>query len=123
MYLFLDDTRDPIDAYSETGDKIYRDSNWDVVKSFKEFCIYIERNFFDKKEFPKLVSFDHNLAPEHYQTSFGNIPYDKYKEETGWHCALWLKGFCQEHNINIPKVLSHSASPQGKQNILDVFYK
>lgn len=119
--LFLDDTRDPIDAYSETGNRIYKDLDWLVVKSFNEFCLYIEEIHKQKKLIPKLISFDHNLAPEHYQTSFGTIPYDKYKEKTGWHCALWLKDFCINNNLNIPEIHSHSASPQGKKNILDVF--
>lgn len=120
--VFLDDTRQPVDAYVETGREIYMKNPWNLVKNFDEFCNHVVKVFNEYNSLPAIFSFDHNLAPEHYQSSFGNIPYESYKEKTGWHCALWLKNFCDNNELDYPKILSHSASPQGRENILAVFY-
>ncbi|MFN8671908.1 MAG: cyclic-phosphate processing receiver domain-containing protein [Candidatus Sericytochromatia bacterium] len=120
LNVFLDDTRQPINAYNETADSIYVKEKWALVKDFDEFCTYVETIFYENKSLPKIFSFDHNLAPEHYANEL--INYDSYKEKTGYHCALWLKDFCDKNKLDYPEVYSHSASYYGRRNILSVFY-
>src|SRR5260370_10100302 len=80
--LFLDDIRKP------------PDSTWDVVRSYDAFVAYIETN-----GVPDIISFDHDLAFEHYPLNDSNlgysqppkeIPYDRYTEKTVYDCAKWL---------------------------------
>ncbi|MEK7433242.1 MAG: cyclic-phosphate processing receiver domain-containing protein [Cyanobacteriota bacterium] len=118
--VFLDDTREPINAYNQTFDKIYKDCKWFVVKDYNSFIDYVTDVFKLEKKLPKIFSFDHNLADEHYQSEV--FTYDSYIEKTGYHCALWLKKFCDNNKIDYPEIYSHSASPQGVENILNVFY-
>ena len=76
MYnLFLDDIRDPKNMipgmevlykdgmliHRNNPDNFYYKHDWVVVRSYNEFVDYITKN-----GLPKLVSFDHDLAPEHY---------------------------------------------------------
>lgn len=98
--LFLDDCRS------------IPDSSWDVVRSYKEFVEFIEKN-----GVPDIISFDHDLAFEHYPFSEESpgleIPYDKYTEKTGYDCAKWLI-----ENDKLPtKYFVHSMNPVGKANI------
>lgn len=76
--LFLDDTLQPPDI------------TWDVVRSYDDFVYYIETH-----GVPDVISFDHDLAFEHYPFAEDNpeakkIPYDRYTEKTGYDCAKWL---------------------------------
>ena len=61
-YLFLDDERVPMQAYYLTNDKIYMAYTWDIVRNYDQFTTYIETH-----GLPKLISFDHDLADEHYK--------------------------------------------------------
>lgn len=98
--LFLDDCRNP------------PDSSWDVVRSYNEFTKYIEEN-----GVPELISFDHDLAFEHYPLAETNpskdIPYNTYEEKTGYDCAKWLI----ERSILPDNFIVHSMNPVGAQNI------
>ncbi len=67
---------------------------------------------------PELISFDHDLTEEHYQYSFSdNIPYEKIKEETGFHCLLWLILYCNKNNLKLPEILIHTQNISGYNNL------
>ena len=69
-FLFLDDIRNPSDVgnYIRASlAELFSKENWIIVRNYKEFCNYIE-----KKGVPNVVSFDHDLADEHYRDSMYN---------------------------------------------------
>ena len=109
--LFLDDVRTPMNI----GDI----RTWIIVRSYKEFVKAIT-----ERGLPDLISFDHDLAIEHYpQSSIDmeqSIDYAKYKEKTGYHCAQWLVEYCKERNLPLPECRIHSMNPVGRINIFQV---
>lgn len=116
MYLlYLDDVRQPSQTYSQTEDK-----EWVIVRSYDEFVDHIQ-----KHGLPKFVSFDHDLADEHYRKSMYDPDkhYSKYytdgtfKEKTGRECAKWLVEYCIEKSLDLPEFNVHSANPIGRENI------
>jgi len=118
--LFLDDERNPSNAYSYTNDLDYvtPSFNWVIVRNFDAFTDLIEERF-AKGEFPNIISFDHDLGKEHYKHAYSKvIPYDEYKEKTGYDCAKWLVDFCIDNCLELPKYKLHSMNTVGKQNIL-----
>jgi len=121
-YLFLDDFRNPDDAQKYMKLDIYSRVNWDVVRNYDEFCDYILIN-----GLPSLISFDHDLADEHYtpkeywhdyQISKEYQDAQNYTEKTGKDCANWLVDYCLDNNLSLPKYYVHSANPVGADNIL-----
>jgi hypothetical protein len=68
---------------------------------------------------PSFISYDHDLAREHYPTTDDHqaIDYDKYTEKTGYDCAKWMVKYCADHDIKHPKYLVHSLNPIGRLNI------
>jgi hypothetical protein len=117
MYkLFLDDLRNPIDAYFYMHAPIYNEEGWTIVRNYAEFMDMIT-----SQGIPEIVSFDHDLADEHYGMQ-DHIEYGMLAEKTGYHCAQWLINYCIDHNKNIPKyVLIHTMNPVGRQNIESLF--
>lgn len=87
---------------------------WDLVKSFAEFTNYIETH-----GCPDVISFDHDLGFEHYPLAEQNpgekIPYDSYKEKTGYHCAKWLTAYGHSPQ----KCIVHSMNVVGARNIAE----
>lgn len=124
--LFLDDIRIPKDAIGlvpSNMNQFYWENDWDVVKNYSEFCDYIQ-----KYGSPDFVSFDHDLADDHYNDLFSDenwskndtdvvLKYDDYKEKTGYECAKWLVDYCLENGLQLPDYAVHSANPVGKKNI------
>ena len=124
--LFLDDIRIPKDAIGlvpSNMNQFYWENDWDVVKNYSEFCDYIQ-----KYGSPDFVSFDHDLADDHYNDLFFDenwskndtdvvLKYDDYKEKTGYECAKWLVDYCLENGLQLPDYVVHSANPVGKKNI------
>ena len=119
--LFLDDVRSPKDAIGLVPDKhnkFYWENDWDVVKDYNEFVLYIETN-----GVPKFVSFDHDLGDTAMDEYFrnvatkGTLDYDIIKEKTGFDCAKFLVEYCMDENQPLPEYLVHSANPVGKKNI------
>jgi len=99
--LFLDD------------DRRAPDGTWDVVRSFDAFVAYIEEN-----GVPDVISFDHDLAFEHHPLAEESpdaerIPYEKYREKTGYDCARWLV----ESGYAIRGWRVHTMNPVGAKNI------
>ena len=111
MYkLYLDDYRIPTDSYKTTNN-----SEWTIARSYNEFVRIIET-----KGLPHIVSFDHDLAEEHYPTrdTIGEkINYEVLTEKTGYHCAMWLIEYCLKNGRDIPQCCVHSANPVGRANI------
>ncbi len=114
--LFLDDVRFPEDVYWVWLPSNFR-NHWTIARNYDEFVKVIE-----EKGLPEFVTFDHDLADEHYREGFaGTEPkYDEYKEKTGYHCAEWLVHYCASKDLPVPAFQVHSMSPVGKQRILAV---
>jgi hypothetical protein len=97
--LFLDDMRKAPDF------------TWDVARCFDDFVKYITLH-----GVPDVISFDHDLADQHYasEDQYGRpIPYNEYTEKTGYDCAKWLI-----ERGELPKnYIVHSLNPVGAQNI------
>lgn len=93
---------------------------WEIVRSYAQFVSTIKR-----LGLPLHISFDHDLAPEHYRPSMYNKDghYSNYynngtfKEKTGYHCAKWLTDYCMENNLDLPTWTVHSMNPIGVENI------
>ena len=112
--LYLDDQRTPTELPPQID-------NWMVVRSYKEFVNELVDFVKLHKELPALISFDHDLGPEHiknYHENKGNpIPYDQIEEMTGLHCAKFLTALMEKNNLK-PNYLSvHSHNPVGAENI------
>lgn len=113
--MYLDDIRDPVMTYPET-----LNLQWCIVRSYTEFVDEIKT-----KGMPKFISFDHDLASEHYPImekdgglSNGNrIPYETYRAKTGYDCAKWLVEYCMDRGLKLPICKVHSMNPVGRRNI------
>ena len=88
---------------------MYRKENWQIVRSYDEFVDWILKN-----GLPDVVSFDHDLADEHY-TFVGD--YSKLKVKTGYHAAKWMVDFCLHEGYELPEWYVHSMNPVGADNI------
>jgi hypothetical protein len=116
--LFLDDMREPRDVKWISLPLV----DWEVARNYKEFVSYIE-----KYGLPEIISFDHDLADEHYNSYHmsldehgemkGEIKYDGFKEKTGHDCAKWLAEYCLDKNLPIPVYYLHSMNHIGCLNI------
>lgn len=120
-YLFLDDFRNPIDCINYMRLRVddsamYSREKWIVVRNYEEFVNYITN-----KGLPYLISFDHDLADEHYDPSMYSGNYDdvakNFKEKTGMDCAKWLVDYCLDNEKQLPKFVVHSMNPAGTKNI------
>ena len=101
--LWLDDFRDP------PGD------DWVLVTNYDEFCDFIEKN-----GIPDFVSFDHDLADQHYSDYLENneVNYNSYSEKTGFDCAKFLVEKCIKLKQSFPNYNVHSMNVIGKENII-----
>ncbi len=116
--LYLDDFRDPIDSSYYLRKSIYETQKWTVVRNYDEFVKCIEEN-----GIPDIISFDHDLADEHYGLDVENTEtYQHITERTGYDCAKWLINYCIDNKKELPKtILIHSMNPTGSQNIKSLF--
>jgi hypothetical protein len=101
--LYLDDVRTPSNP-----------EDWEVVRSYRAFVEFIETY-----GIPYWVSFDHDLADEHYKPDSWSDPYVEYREKTGLDCAKWLVEYCRERGNRFPQWTCHSMNLVGKQRIID----
>jgi hypothetical protein len=60
--LFLDDMRQPYQAFGYTNNPIYKDLYWQVVINYEQFIEKIEHYFELYGILPKIISFDHDLG-------------------------------------------------------------
>lgn len=120
--LWLDDMRNPFIDYENKVPVESTVIHW--VLNYDQFVEYI-----NKFGLPDIISFDHDLADEHYTPKEYWDDYDKskeyqesrdYREKTGKDCANWLINYCMDRDLNIPKFYVHSANPVGRDNILGV---
>jgi hypothetical protein len=111
--LFLDDERFPRQVtWVRLPTTI--DNHWTIVRSYDEFVKTIQ-----EKGMPEFISFDHDLAEEHYREGYrGAEPvYGVYKEKTGYEAAKWLRQYCDERGLRVPAFTVHSMNPIGRVNI------
>ena len=119
--LFLDDGRQPKDVKWLELPPLH----WVVVKDYDQFVKTVT-----ERGVPTTVSFDHDLADEHYEEytrahdplliGKREFKYENCKEKTGYHCAVFLAEFCIRYKVAIPTYYIHTLNPIGKQNILSV---
>jgi hypothetical protein len=112
--IFIDDFRNPKDAFLYTRNPLYNILKWDIVKNYDEFINFIINNGLSNIEF---ISFDHDISDEHYDDT---ISQENYTEKTGYDCAKWLVNYCMDNNFKLPNYFVHSMNPAGKQNILSI---
>ena len=102
---------------------------WTVVKNYEEFKLIVE-SCFDRNVKFKYVSFDHDLAEQHYtpekywdnyQASEKYQNAQKYTEKTGEDCAKYMKEIHEKFNTPLPIIYVHSMNPVGAQRIINVF--
>lgn len=103
--LFLDDVRDPTAVSWVT----IPEGPWTVVRNYLDFVRVIEN-----RGMPDHISFDHDLADEHYKNQRGG----KFAEKTGLDCAKWLVEHCALFGRQLPTYTVHSMNPVGKENII-----
>lgn len=60
-----------------------------------------------------MISFDHDLADEHYWKQNTG----EFVEKTGYDCVKWLIEYCMDNDVDLPKFYCHSMNPVGKENI------
>jgi hypothetical protein len=119
--LWLDDIRDPfanniwIEKYAP---EFLNDGEIIWVKSFDEFEKWIHEN-----GLPDKISFDHDLADEHYTPEHRYDDYhdwakeQNFKEKTGMDCAQFIVDYCLDYKKLMPMWAVHSANPNGAENI------
>jgi hypothetical protein len=117
--LWLDDIRNPFINLEGRVPKEEGTIEW--VLSYEQFVQWI--NMFG---LPDIISFDHDLADEHYtppqywenyQESKEYQEAQNYLEETGMDCAKWLVDYCMDNDVPLPIYYVHSANPVGADNI------
>jgi hypothetical protein len=117
--LWLDDLRNPFINIEGIVPKENLIIDW--VLNYEQFVQWIE-----KYGLPKIISFDHDLANEHYtpgeywndyQISKEYQDAQNYQEKTGMDCAKWLVDYCIDNKKELPLFYVHSANPVGADNI------
>ena len=130
-FLWLDDIRNPfIPTYINQYPQLrqVKDINKQTilinivwVRNYEEFKEYLAHN-----SIPKYISFDHDLADEHYtppkywddyQASKEYQEKQNYKEKTGLDCAKLLVDYVIDTRAKLPEFFVHSANPVGADNI------
>lgn len=120
--LWLDDLRNP---YLNIEGRV------PIEKGIIEWVLNYEQftQWIDKFGLPSVISFDHDLADEHYTPEEYWTDYEKskeyqdsrcYTEKTGMDCAKWLVEYCMDNDFPLPKFYVHSANPVGADNILGI---
>jgi hypothetical protein len=120
--LFLDDMRNPTDAWLYDQKTKLIDAteidDWVIVRNYDEFVTIVRCN-----GIPSVVSFDHDLHFEHIRhycevvQKLGIIDYINFKHKTGLACAQYLIDACREKDTPLPKCYVHSANEIGRENI------
>lgn len=87
---------------------------WVVARSYADFVRCIQT-----RGVPELVSFDHDLKPEHYAAA-SRSESCRPGSGTGADCARWLVEHCTRSAMPLPKFIVHSLSPIGRHAIVDV---
>lgn len=116
--LFLDDIRNPDVCTAYTKNPIYDEVDWVIVRSYDEFVECVTKN-----GLPKIVSFDHDLADEHYAPQHWWDNYNEwaetqnFQEKTGYDCVKWMVDYCLDNRENFPIWYLHTMNPIGAENM------
>lgn len=122
--LYLDDLRFPNESFRYTNNSIYLTHPWKIVRNYDEFVKIITT-----KGLPSIISFDHDLADEHYAPEIYWNKYQEweeksnFKEKTGYECANWFVTYCLDNNVkydDFPLFYSHSMNPTGREKIISL---
>lgn len=122
--LFLDDVRTMTDCvaymHSRIGRKnpIYLEKGWAICRNFECFKATIL-----DMGIPDFISFDHDLADEHYLNFLQGKPNSYYTDPTGYDCAKWLVEYCHLKDLKIPDFAVHSMNPVGAERIFSYLTK
>ncbi len=125
--LFLDDFRMPHDVGNYMNPvelrSLFRLQEWVIVRDYSQFVGVV-----NEKGMPSMISFDHDLAEEHYGMSgfyenLGDYYLQADREMTGYDCAKWLIEYSVNNKIKLPIIMCHSMNPEGRKYILDLFAK
>ena len=117
--LFLDDVRIPCHCVTYMHKRIgamnpiYLERGWVICRNFHCFIETIK-----DLGLPSFISFDHDLAEEHYAQPDDVI--GGYKEKTGYDCAKWLVDYCFDNDLEIPDFACHSMNPVGVERIMNL---
>lgn len=123
--LFLDDKRNPVHCVTymhlRIGKKnpIYLENGWVIARNYESF-----KNTIESMGLPEFISFDHDLAIEHYGIGTeSKEAWEWYhmrtdREMTGYDCAKWLVNYCLDNKLVLPEYAVHSDNPVGSDNIL-----
>tara|TARA_R110000782_G_scaffold39401_2_gene91580 strand:- start:9 stop:404 length:396 start_codon:yes stop_codon:yes gene_type:complete len=125
--LWLDDLRNPFLDEEKRVPKGNDQWNINWVLNHDQFVKWIEMY-----GVPDAISFDHDLAEEHYTPEYFWNDYEESKKfqewkskthkfKTGEYCAKWLKIHCYELGFHLPDIYVHSANPVGADKIKKVF--
>ncbi len=120
--LYLDDYRIPLNCVSYMHQRIGRRNpiyleEWIIAKNYDEFVSIINKN-----GMPEVISFDHDLADEHYiNGDLDLLDRAEFTEKTGYDCAKWLIDYCIDNQKELPEIIVHSMNPVGTENILKLF--
>jgi hypothetical protein len=125
--LFLDDVRDPKDAFCHFSENFNRkslsqvsgisDSEWSVVRSYEDFVSWVETN-----GIPDTVSFDIDLHEEHYYSDSKNLESRMRDEKNiggGFRCADYLLNKCKRERKDFPEYYIHSMN----ESCIEIFRK
>lgn len=125
--LFLSEGAAPWGCAMFGGDSRYRELEWVIVKSHKDFMqTIIDR--FNQGEFPSLVSFGYDLGwmiPKkiefdsdgklHILNADTDEPYDN--PPNGLDSVIFLKQWCKENSLEFPECLVHTTHSWGADEI------
>jgi len=127
MKLFLDDVREPKDCFGYMFARIGRLQEiyleeWVVVRNYEKFVEVLEKNI---KQITH-ISYDHDLAEEHYVGEMYESIEEYYKaiegtSKTGYDAAKYMKDLYDTNHLDYPKMYVHSMNPAGTQNIINLF--
>lgn len=116
--LFLDDLRNPDVCSKYTNNPIYDKVRWEIVRNYDQFVTFVTAN-----GLPEIVSFDHDLADEHYNedmyngSEVYNKHYETFIEKTGHDCVKWMVDYCLDNKKPFPIWYIHSMNPTGSENM------
>lgn len=102
-------------SYRKIDLRIYHEE-WEIVRSHGQFIKWITEN-----GLPDLISFDHDLTDDNKLKEELNIEewfdINNNREYNGLDSTKWLIDYCVDNNLKLPKIVIHSANPDGHENI------
>jgi len=121
--VFLDDDRQPLECVKLMKNRLndtslYADPDWLVIRTYGDF-----KRFLEKYGVPRLISFDHDIAPPIEKRA--EVPIEDWfdlgenREWNGVDCLNLLKDYCLGNNENLPEFLIHTQNPTGYRNLLN----